>query len=256
MENFSELLLRPLENFWAGFVEFVPNLLAMLIIFIGGVAAAWVVRTVLAKVLSVMAFDTWCEKCGITAIIRKADIWRSPSEVFSRLVYWLLVIVFLMVALSALRLEAIDNLNAQFFQYLPSALSAFFILVAGYAIAGFVSRAALIAAVNSGYPYAKLVAQSVRLLIIVLTLAMAFEQLQIAPRITMAAFSIVFGGIVLAIAISLGVGGIETARKMIERGAEERPGESSEGGEGGGGEGGGPGGEGEKKDEGRDLEYL
>lgn len=246
MENFSELLLGPLENFWAGVVDFVPNLLAMLIIFIGGLVLAWIIRFILQKILAVAAFDVWCDRCGFTAVLRKTDIRSNPSEVCARVVFWFLALIFLMVALSALQVESIDYLNAQFFNYLPSVVSAVLIIIIGYAIAGFVARAALIAAVNSGYPYARLVAQAVRLLIIVLTLAMAFEQLQIAPRIVMAGFSIVFGGIVLALAISLGVGGIDTARKMLEKGgagSEEGGGEPSPG-------------TGEKKDEGRDIEYL
>ena len=50
----------------------------------------------------------------------------------------------------------------------------------------------------------------------------ALEQLQVAPGIVVAAFSIIFGGIVLALAISFRVGGIEAARKMIEQEAREK----------------------------------
>lgn len=245
MENFSELIFQPLEKFWSGLMTFVPNLLAMLIIFVGGVVIAWISRVIVQKVLGVANFDAWCDRAGFTAILRKADIWATPSAVSSRVFFWFLVLVFLLVGLGALRLESIDYMNAQFFNYLPRVISAILILVIGYALAGFISRAALIAAVNSGYPYAKLVAQTVRLLIIVLTLAMAFEQLGIAPMIVMAAFSIVFGGIVLAVAISLGVGGIETARKMIEKGGAEEKKEEEQGAE-----------ETEKKEEGRDIEFL
>ena len=60
-----------------------------------------------------------------------------------------------------------------------------------------------------------------RLLLTVLILAMALEQLHVAPNIVTAAFSIIFGGIVIALAISFGVGGIDSARKMIEK-EEER----------------------------------
>jgi hypothetical protein len=46
---------------------------------------------------------------------------------------------------------------------------------------------------------------------------MALEQLHVAPGIVLAAFSIIFGGIVVALAISFGVGGIDAAKRMIER---------------------------------------
>ena len=81
----------------------------------------------------------------------------------------------------------------------------------------------MITAVNSGYHYAKILAEAVRLLLIVLILAMSLEQLQIAPGIVIAAFSIVFGGIILALAIAFGIGGIDAARRIINSGESERP---------------------------------
>jgi flagellar motor component MotA len=96
------------------------------------------------------------------------------------------------------------------------------ILLVGYVLTGFVSRAVLIAAVNSGYHYAKLLAEAIRLLLTVLVLAMVLEQLKVAPGIVLAAFSIIFGGIVLALAISFGVGGIDAAKRVIERETAEK----------------------------------
>jgi len=158
---------------------------------------------------------------GLTTVMRKGDLWAKPSEAVVAVVFWTLIIISLMAGLGALKIHAIDNLVTQFILYLPRAFSAVLILVFGYIIAGFIGRAVLIAAVNSGYHYAKLLAEAIRLLLTVLILAMALEQLQVAPGIVVAAFSIIFGGIVLALAISFGVGGIDAARRMIEK-EEER----------------------------------
>jgi hypothetical protein len=224
MENLLDILFEPLTDFWVGFVKFVPNLVAVLIIVIGGFIFAWLAKVFFLRIFKVIKFDSWCDKVGLTALIRRGDIWVKPSDVFGRIIYWVLVIIFIMIGLGALRIQAIDNLTAQFFLYLPRAFSALLILILGYTIAGFLSRAVLIAAVNSGYQYAKILAEAVRLLLIVLILAMALEQLQVSPGIVIAAFSIIFGGIVLAIAIAFGVGGIEAAKRIIERGSEEKKG--------------------------------
>ena len=55
-----------------------------------------------------------------------------------------------------------------------------------------------------------------------LIIAMALEQLQVAPGVVVAAFSIVFGGIVLALAISFGVAGIDMAKRMLEQQKEKK----------------------------------
>lgn len=215
MGNFSDLLLQPFKNFGIQILEFMPNLLAMLIIFVIGYFFSRLIYLLFMRVFKIINFDSWCDKAGLTALIRKGDVWSKPSDAFGGIIYWFLVILFLIIGLSALRLQTIDNLTAQFFLYIPRAFSALVILIAGYIFAGFISRGVLITAVNSGYHYAKILAEAVRLLLVVLILAMALEQLRIAPGIVIAAFSIVFGGIILALSIAFGIGGIDAAKRII-----------------------------------------
>lgn len=222
MEEFIQLILEPLKEVYMNFKTFIPNVMAMIIIIAAGLFLAWGVRKVLLKFLKAVNFDSWSDRMGLTAAMRKGDLWRKPSEAVAGALYWLLLIAVLMSGLGALKIHAIDNLVSRFFLYLPRIFSAVMILVFGYIIAGFIGRAVLIAAVNSGYRNARLLAEAVRILLMVLILAMSLEQLQVAPGIVVAAFSIIFGGIVLALAISFGVGGIDAARRMIEREEEKK----------------------------------
>lgn len=217
MSEILQLILEPLNEVAKKIMEFLPNLLATLIIIIVGVALARILRILIIRLLKAARFDAWADRMGVTAILRKGDLWAKPSVAVGTIVFWILVVVALMTGLSALKLPTIDQLVTQFFQYLPRAFSAMLILIVGYVFAGFLSRAVLIAAVNSGYHYARLLAEAVRLLLTVLILAMVLEELKVAPGIVLAAFSIIFGGIVMALAIAFGVGGIDAAKRMIER---------------------------------------
>lgn len=231
MDRFLQLIVEPLREVYHNFKIFLPNLMAMMIIIAAGLLLAWGVRVALLRILKAIHFDSWSDRMGFTAAMRKGDFWRKPAETVSHIVYWLLLIVVMMTGFGALKINAIDNLVSRFFLYLPRMFTSVVILVFGYIVAGFIGRAVLIAAVNSGYRYARLIAEAVRILMMVLILSMALEQLQVAPGIVIAAFSITFGGIILALAVSFGVGGIDAARRMIER--EE-----------------------EKKDEHKDIEHL
>lgn len=222
MMDFLNLILEPLEEVFLKFKMFLPNLLAMLVIMVLGVVLARIIKVILVKSLVAINFDSWSDRMGFTTLMRKGDIWAKPSATFGSIVFWLLVILTLMIGLSALKVPAIDNLVEQVFSYMPRAFSAAVILIIGYVLTGFISQGVLIAAVNSGYHYAKLIAEAIRTLLMVLILAMAMEQLQIAPSIVLAAFSIIFGGIVIALSISFGVGGIDAARRMIERDSSEK----------------------------------
>lgn len=222
MNEFLTLVLEPFRDVFAGFRQFAPNLLAMLTILIAGFLGARVVRFLLRKLLAAVNFDSWSDRMGFTVMMRKGDLWTKPAELVTRSVFWFLVIFTVMIGLGALKVQAIDGLVSQFFLYLPRIFSAVLILFIGYLFAGFISRSVLIALVNNGSHYAKVLAEAVRLLIVVLILAMALEQLHVAPNIVVAAFSIIFGGIVIALAIAFGVGGIDAARRIIEKSAAER----------------------------------
>ncbi len=217
MQNFLRLLWEPVKELFLKLKEFAPSILAMLLIIFFGYLLARVLRGLLRMFLRAVKFDVWSDRMGLTTVMRKADLWRKPSEAVAQVVFWFLLLMVIMAGVSALHFPAFDNLVARFILYLPRAFSALFILIFGYIIAAFFGRAVLLTAVNSGYHYARLLAETVRLLLTVLVLAMALEQLQLAPGIVIAAFSIIFGGIILALAISFGVGGIDAARKMIEK---------------------------------------
>lgn len=217
MNEFLDLILQPLDAIFLSLKALLPNLLAMLVIFLLGTGLAKLVRFVLLKFLNAVKFDNFADRVGMAALMRKGGLWSKPAAMIGTVVFWLVMVLTLMLALNALQIAAIDHLVTEIFGYLPRAFSALVILLAGTLLAGFASRAVLIAAVNSGYHYAKALANAVRLLLTVLILAMTMEQLQIAPGIVLAAFSITFGGIVAALAIAFGVGGIDAARRMIEK---------------------------------------
>lgn len=221
MKEFLRLFWQPIQDLFSKFREFAPNILAMLLIILIGLLLARLFRALLRRFLKIVKFDAWSDRMGLTAVLRKADLWRRPSEAVAALVFWLLLLGTVMAGLSALRIPVFDDLMTRFILYLPRVFSALFILFFGIVISAFFGRAVLLAAVNNGSRYARLLAETVRLLLTLLVLAMALEQLQLAPGIVIAAFSIIFGGIVLALAISFGMGSIEAARKVIEKEGSE-----------------------------------
>ncbi|MGC2456948.1 MAG: hypothetical protein WA435_03010 [Gallionellaceae bacterium] len=217
MEDFLNLILDPLKELAQKFQVFVPNFLAMLVILLIGFLLAFIIKRILLRFLAAINFDSWSDRKGFTKLMRKGDMWSKPSAALATIVFWLLIIVTLMGSLSALQIPAIDQLVDQFFSYIPRILSAALILIIGYLLSGFISRAVLIAGANKGFHYAKFLAEAIHTLLILLILAMVMEQLQIAPGIVLAGFSIIFGGIVIALAIAFGVGGIDAAKRIIER---------------------------------------
>lgn len=222
MESFLEAVVSPLRAFFINIAMFVPHLMVMAVILLIGLVAAWLMRVATVRALSALRFDNWSAKLGIASLLQKGGMDESPSSFTARMVYWFVLLVFALAALSALNTEITDTIVSRSLQYIPRLISAGLLLIIGWLVASFIARAVLIGCVNAGLAYARFIADGTKVLILILVFAMAFEELHIAPDMVKIAFSILFGGIVLALALAFGLGGREVARRILEeRIAEE-----------------------------------
>jgi len=213
------------NKFLGKVLTFLPNLLAMITILVIGFLIAWIVKLLLLRFLKAIQFDKMSDRWGFSHILSKGGMTYSPSHLLSRFFYWVIVFITLILGINALEVAATQNFIAQFFNYLPHLFAAVLILVVGYLIAIFLSQAVLIAAVNAQMESAKFLSRAVRWFIIILSLTMALYHLGIAEKVIVAAFSITFGGVVLALAIAFGWGGKELAKNFLEKlskGRDER----------------------------------
>ncbi len=218
MQNFlNNAILEPLQNLLFQVYEFLPKLFAMLLILLIGFVIGFLVKRLLMLFLKLVKFDQLSFRTGFNNVLTKAGIRSKPSEVIGRFVYWVLFFIFIMLALYALRVEALDNLVSQFFLFIPNLLAGLILFFVGYLISVFVERTVLIAAVNAGIQFAKILARGVQLLILAFFLSIALEQIGIGQNIVVAAFTILFGGVVLALALALGLGGRELGKEWLEK---------------------------------------
>jgi hypothetical protein len=205
------------NKFLGKVITFLPNLLAMITILIIGFLIAWIIKKLIFRFLRAIQFDKVSEQWGLVEVLSKGGLTYSPASLLSRFFYWVIVLITLIMGINALDVPATQNFIAQFFNYLPHLFAAILILIVGYLIAIFLGQAALIAAVNAQMESARLLGRGVRWFIIILSLTMALYHLGIAEKVIIAAFTIIFGGIVLALSIAFGWGGRELAKDFLER---------------------------------------
>ena len=206
-----------LNRFLEKVIVFLPNLLAMITILVVGFFIAWIFKKLLSRFLKAIQFDRVSRQWGLADVLSKGGVTYSPGNLLSRFFYWVIVLVTLILGINALEVAATQNLITQFFNYLPHLFAAIIILVIGYLIAIFLGQATLIAAVNAQMESAKVLSRLVQWCLIIFSLTMALYQLGIAEKVITAAFSVLFGGIVLALAIAFGWGGRELAKDFLER---------------------------------------
>lgn len=195
----------------------LPKLLALVTFIVLGLLFAWLVKTLALRVLTAFRFDRLCERFGLNKPLAQASIRQPVSVVVSRVLFWMVFLLFAFMGVDAVNLPATANLISQIVGFLPNVLAASLVLLLGVLAANFFAEAALIAAVNAQLQEARIVASLVRWGILLFTFAMVLTQLGIAKEIVIAAFSITFGGVVFAMAIAVGLGARHLMRDTIER---------------------------------------
>lgn len=211
-------ILEPLRRFAGLALEFLlNNFLAMLVVLLVGVVAAYGVRWTLHMLLRFAQFDRFCERRGVTAALRAAGVELPPSRAAARLGYWLVMFVFLMLSLAALNIAPVNDLVSRLFVFLPQLLAALLILLLGYLAAVFLQRTTLLTAVNAGVARARALATVVQVLVLLFTIAVALEQVGIGRNIVLATFTVAFGAVGLAAALAFGHAARDLAKTVLER---------------------------------------
>ncbi|KPJ61022.1 MAG: hypothetical protein AMJ46_03295 [Latescibacteria bacterium DG_63] len=195
----------------------LPSLLALLVIIALGVAIGWLLKIVVREILKALGFDRLLYRTGLAALLEKGNVKKQPSELVGAILFWILVFVSILAGLEAINVEAVDRVGQGFLTYLPHLALAIFIFIVGYLLMIFVGRTVLIAAVNARLRFAKLLSVGVQVIIMAFTIAMTVEELGIATSIIIVTFSIVFGGLILALAIAFGLGGRDLAKGWMEK---------------------------------------
>lgn len=215
-EILEKTILEPFQRLAHQMAQVVPILVTVFFILVVGGLLAYLVRRVTQGALLLLKFDRLVAGTGLSGAIERTGLFRSPSEFGARVAQgavWVFIILF---ALSAAGTEVTDALVARFVNYIPDFVTAILVLLLGSAVSKFLSRSALLAAVNAQWAGARLIAGGVRVLLMSLTVVVALEQLRIGRTALLVSFAILCAGIVIAAGIAFGLGGRDLAREWLE----------------------------------------
>src|ERR1017187_1409566 len=156
--------------------DFLPRFLVMLIIIVLGLLVAFVVKYILRIVLGLTKLDRVSEEAGASRILRIAHL-PPMKALLSRSLFWLTWFGFILIGLSVLGIAGLQEQISRLFQFLPEVFVGILILFVGLLTANFLSRAALLAAVNAGHPSPRMLSWSIRFVIWILAISMTLEEL-------------------------------------------------------------------------------
>jgi hypothetical protein len=209
-------LTQAVHELHVAFAHLFPQIIFLVIVAFVGWVVAYLLKVVLRSLLRLINFDKLSDSAGASTLLTKAAL-PPATELLSRFVFWVAWLGFILLGVSVLGLFGLQDQIAKFFLFLPRIFVSLCIVFFGLLAASFFSRAALLGAVNANLPSPRLLSISIRSIIIVFVLSMAFEELGVAEQTVLVAFAIVFGAIMLGLALAFGLGGKELAQQFLEK---------------------------------------
>lgn len=211
-DSFSRVLTR-LAVFLPGLLALI---LAVVLLTLIGAGLSWAI----GKLLTRLRFDERVGKQNSAGVSDWAPS-HSPTLLISRVVFWACVLLGVAIGISAYDAAGTGDISPFILPYLAHAVGALLILIAGTILARYLSRSVLISAVNAKLNYARALSLVVKWLMLVFTGAMILDHLNIGGLIVELGFGILFGGMVLAVALAVGLGSRDLVARSIERTAEK-----------------------------------
>ena len=217
-EQVRQALTQSTERFLTRLAMLLPGLAALIVALLISFIFAYILAVATRRLLTSLQFEERLARSGFSSLAEWSPQ-RNPVRLVSRTIAFLVILTGFLIGMEAFDAQWTSAFAQSILAYIPNILGAAFVLLVGAIVARFLARSVLIGAVNMNLQYARLLSAGVKWLIGALSVAMALDHLRIARSIVELAFGILFGGIVLALALAVGLGSKDLVTKSLERDA-------------------------------------
>ena len=218
VQTSADVIRSSFTDMWYTVVQYLPAIIAAVIIFIIGWLVAAILYRLVVQVVGVLRIDEALRAAGLHDVVKQAGITLDIGAFLATLVQWFIVIVFLVAALNVLGLNLVTMFLSQVvLTYIPRVVAAVLILILAAVVAEAV-RSIVSGAAHAAGAHAANLAGTVSKYAIWITAVMAvLNQLGVATEFVQTLFTGLVVALALAFGLSFGLGGKEAAARTIER---------------------------------------
>lgn len=195
---------------------FIPALIGAIVLLVIGWILATVLKNVLVRVLRAMHFDQAMNRAGVGAFLQRGGVRMDAADVLATVVYWFVFLIFLVAAANALAVPAITSILNAIVLWLPELFVALLVVIVGMLLARVVGDIVRDAAEGAGLQGARLLSGVTRAAILAFAFIIALSEIGVGAVIVQELFAAAVFGIALALALSFGLGGRDTAKTIVD----------------------------------------
>ena len=204
-----DAITGPAVNMLDSILSVAPNVMVAIVLIFVGVFLGKLAGSLLSALLA-----------GVGANKLLSNYMKEPesggkkillSDIIGNLVKYIIILLLVVQSFAVLQLDVLNNLGTMIVLYLPDFIGALIIFGAGFFLAGFVEKTMKEHASTSVFSTGL-----VKALIVTITIFMTLNQLKVASLIVNATFVVILCAIAVAFAISFGIGGKDTASRVLK----------------------------------------
>ncbi|MFT4663732.1 MAG: small-conductance mechanosensitive channel [Polaribacter sp.] len=203
--SFLERILQILEQLLFNFTSVIPNILGAIVVFLVGWVIAKTVALIVKKVLKSIQVDKLGEQLNNIDFISKSSVSIVPSTILSKLLYYVILLLFAIVASEILNVEPISKLVGDILLYMPKVFAGMIVLFIGLLVADFIKGIVETTTKSMGIPSYKMIGGVVFYFIFMMTIITAIKQIGIDAAFIETNLSYIIAGGVFAFALGYGL---------------------------------------------------
>jgi len=213
--GWGEALLTSFSAALIMFLSAIPRLIAFAVILIVGWIVASLIAKAVAALLRAVHFNDLAYRSGFSGFVQSMGVHTDASGLIADVAKWFVRLIALVVAFDALGLPAVSQVLQQLLLWLPNLVVALVILVLAGLAANVVSSVVRGATSEAGFSNPNMLATVAKFAIWTFAIVVAINQLGIATTLVNTLFMGFVGALALAAGLAFGLGGRETAARIV-----------------------------------------
>jgi small-conductance mechanosensitive channel len=168
-----------------------------------------------AASLKRIGIDRLSNDTGVLSVMDNAGITQRPSDIAGKIFFWLVLFMFMVPAADTLNFSDFVILIKSIISYIPKLIIAIVILIFGTMFAKFIRDTIIDNRIFSNVNASGSIGNAVYFVVVATIVLMALEQLAINTKFLYSIMLLMIAGVVLALAIAMGLGAKDIAKKLM-----------------------------------------
>jgi len=213
ISKIEHMVIEPLSAMLSKLIAYIPNLIGAIIVLLIGFLIAKVIEIIAKKISKKLGVNKLSKQAGMDEKLQESNIAKDFPEIFGKILFWFVMFMFFMSASDTLGLDVVSRTLRTIMLYIPNILASILILLFGLFIANITKKS--IKKKNAAIPSMTMAANLIYMIITVVTISLAINQLEIETELLNQVVSIVLISMGVALALSLGLGTRDVASDII-----------------------------------------